>query len=314
MQHSSPAIPADRAGKIMGNLACFAAYALFGVNIICAKNIAGDGHLTPMALQCIRTYGTTLLFWLIAAAGRTTRRERLARKDILRVMAAAFLGLFFPYFAFLQAIPVTSATDSAILLTLSPVMTLFLSVVLLRDRIGWAAGGGVALSLAGTLLLTLFPLMQSSSCVSSGLAQSAPEGILLMLGNLLSFALYLVLFRPLILRYPVVCLMKWMFLFSSLMTMPFAPGAFARSDLAALSAPIAAQVAYLVLATCITYFLIPVAQKHLRPVTVSVYTYLQPLTAMFLAFALGLESLYPYQLFAALLVFAGVALVNFSKN
>lgn len=309
----------------MGNLACFAAYAIFGVNIICAKNIAGDGHLTPMALQCIRTYGTTLLFWLIAAAGRTTRRERLARKDILRVMAAAFLGLFFPYFAFLQAIPVTSATDSAILLTLSPVMTLFLSVVLLRERIGWAAGGGVALSLAGTLLLTLFPLMQSSSCVSSGLAQSAssvlpglaqstPGGILLMLGNLLSFSLYLVLFRPLILRYPVVCFMKWMFLFSSLMTLPFAADAFARSDLPAVSAPIAAQVAYLVLATCITYFLIPVAQKHLRPVTVSVYTYLQPLTAMFLAFALGLEPLYPYQLLAALLVFTGVALVNFSKN
>ena len=267
-----------------------------------------------MALQCIRTYGTTLLFWLIDVPGRTTRRERLARKDILPMLAAAFLGLFFPYFAFLQAIPVISATDSAILLTLSPVVTLFLSVILLRERAGWAASGGVAISLAGTLLLTLFPLMHSPSSVSSGLAQSAPGGILLMLGNLLSFSLYLVLFRPLILRYPVVCFMKWMFLFSSLMTLPFAADAFARSDLLAVSAPIAAQLVYLVLSTLVTYFLIPVGQKYLRPVIVSVYTYLQPLTTMFLTFALGLAPLYPYQLLAALLVFTGVALVNFSKN
>ena len=301
-------------GLLTGNLACFAAYVLFGVNIICSKNIAQDGHITPMALQCIRTYGTTLLFWLIDVPGRTTRRERLARKDILPMLAAAFLGLFFPYFAFLQAIPVISATDSAILLTLSPVMTLFLSVILLRERAGWAASGGVAISLAGTLLLTLFPLMHSPSSVSSGLAQSAPGGILLMLGNLLSFSLYLVLFRPLILRYPVVCFMKWMFLFSSLMTLPFAADAFARSDLPAVSAPIAAQLVYLVLSTLVTYLLIPVGQKYLRPVIVSVYTYLQPLTTMFLTFALGLAPLYPYQLLAALLVFAGVALVNFSKN
>ncbi|MBQ9597733.1 MAG: EamA family transporter [Bacteroidales bacterium] len=301
-------------GLLTGNLACFAAYVLFGVNIICSKNIAQDGHITPMALQCIRTYGTTLLFWLIDVPGRTTRRERLARKDILPMLAAAFLGLFFPYFAFLQAIPVISATDSAILLTLSPVMTLFLSVILLRERAGWAASGGVAISLAGTLLLTLFPLMHSPSSVSSGLAQSAPGGILLMLGNLLSFSLYLVLFRPLILRYPVVCFMKWMFLFSSLMTLPFAADAFARSDLPAVSAPIAAQLVYLVLSTLVTYFLIPVGQKYLRPVIVSVYTYLQPLTTMFLTFALGLAPLYPYQLLAALLVFTGVALVNFSKN
>ena len=298
-----------KSGEIWaGNLACLAAYTIFGLNIVCSKNIAMDGHLTPMALQCIRSCGATVLFWLIAAAIPATRHERLERKDLPAVLAAAFLGLFYPYFSFLQAIPHISATDCGLLLTLSPVMTLLISSVVLRQRPGWSATGGVALSLCGVLLLTL------TGATFGGSGQSSAGGLLLMLSNPLSFSLYLVLFRPLIVRYSVICFMKWMFLFSSLMTLPLSVSAFGQSDLSALPAPVTAQVIYLVVATCVTYFLIPFGQKRLHPVIVSLYTYLQPLTAMFLSVILDMEALTWTKILATLLVFAGAALVNFSKK
>ena len=49
---------------LTGNLACFAAYALFGFNIISCKRIALDGNITPMALFCLRSFGAAVLFWL----------------------------------------------------------------------------------------------------------------------------------------------------------------------------------------------------------------------------------------------------------
>ena len=38
----------ERKSSLIGNLACFAAYAIFGFNIISCKSIALDGNVTPM--------------------------------------------------------------------------------------------------------------------------------------------------------------------------------------------------------------------------------------------------------------------------
>ena len=72
------------------------------------------------------------------------------------------------------------------------------------------------------------------------------------------------------------------------------------------------QVVYVVVgATFIAYFLIPIGQKRLRPVVVCMYTYVQPVIAMVIALALGLDRLTPLKILATLLVFTGVGLVNF---
>ena len=106
--------------------------------------------------------------------------------------------------------------------------------------------------------------------------------------------------------------MKWMFLFSSLMALPFSFGAFGASDLAAVSPSVWWQTAYVVVgATFIAYFLIPIGQKVLRPFVVCMYTYIQPVIAMLIALALGLDSLNTLKIIATILVFTGVGLVNF---
>jgi drug/metabolite transporter (DMT)-like permease len=66
-----------------------------------------------------------------------------------------------------------------------------------------------------------------------------------------------------------------------------------------------------VAATFIAYFLIPFAQKRLRPVVVCMYSYVQPVIAMIIALALGLDQLTLLKVLASLLVFLGVGLVNF---
>ena len=290
---------------LTGNLACFTAFAIFGFNIICCKNIAIDGNITPMALFCLRAFGATALFWLWSLF--SAPKERIERQDLWKVALASFFGLFLTQLSFLFAITQTTAIDTSILGTLSPIMTLLISALIGGDRITWSGGAGVALSLAGVLILVF-------NCVSIGSGADATSfaGIAGMLVNTLSFAMYVGAFKPVIQKYSVVTFMKWMFLFSSLMALPFAYGAFRASDLGAVRADVIWQVVYLVVAaTFISYFLVSVGQQRLRPVVVCMYTYVQPVIAMVIAIALGLDSLTPLKAMATLLVFTGVGLVNF---
>ena len=290
---------------LVGNLACFAAYAIFGFNIVSCKSIALDGNITPMALFCLRSFGAAALFWLWSLFFGP--RGQIAKGDLWKVAVASFLGLFMTQLSFLFAITKTTAIDASIMSTLSPIMTLVISAIVIKERITWSGIAGIALSLVGVLILIF-------NCVSirSGADSTSIWGILGMVVNTLSFAAYVGIFKPLIRKYPVVTFMKWMFLFSSLMALPFAFGAFRASHLAAVPMDVVWQVLFVVVfATFIAYFLIPIGQKRLRPVVVCMYTYVQPVIAMVIALALGLDTLNALKIIATLLVFTGVGLVNF---
>ena len=114
---------------LTGNLACFAAYAIFGFNIVSCKSIALDGNITPMALFCLRSFGAAALFWLWSLF--FGQRGQIAKGDLWKVAVASFLGLFMTQLSFLFAITKTTAIDASIMSTLSPIMTLIISAIVI---------------------------------------------------------------------------------------------------------------------------------------------------------------------------------------
>ena len=178
---------------LTGNLACFAAYALFGFNIISCKRIALDGNITPMALFCLRSFGAAVLFWLWSLF--SAPREHIAKADVWKVALASFLGLFMTQITFLFAITQTTAIDASIMATLSPVMTLVISAIFIKERITWSGVAGIILSIAGVLILVF-----NSVSISSGADHTTVWGILGMIANCLCFASYVGIFKPLIQR------------------------------------------------------------------------------------------------------------------
>ncbi|MDR0835214.1 MAG: DMT family transporter [Tannerella sp.] len=70
----------------------------------------------------------------------------------------------------------------------------------------------------------------------------------------------------------------------------------------------------LILGTFVPYLLVPMALKRLRPTTVSMYNYVQPLVASLLAVIVLRDSFTWEKCLAAVLVFAGVYVVNKSKS
>ena len=294
-----------RTEKLAGHLAIAAAYTIFGLNIVFCKDIANSEVVAPIVLFTMRAVGACAIFWLLSLF---LPKEKIQPGDFWKIAAASFTGLFVPQFTFLKAITMATSIDTAIMSTLGPIFTMIFAFFFQKEPITGKKAGGVALSFAGVLFLIF------NSVHAGGADQTAPFGIILLLINSLSFALYLGLFRPLISRYSVVTFMKWMFLVALLISLPFSGRGLLETDYSAITPSLASEIAFLIiLATFVAYFLIPYGQKVLRPTLVSMYTYLQPIWATVISIWSGLDRLTWQKIVATLLVVGGVFLVSRSR-
>ena len=292
--------------QLFGHLAVAGAYTIFGLNIVFNKDVANSGVISPMLLFTFRAGGAATLFWLISLF---LPRERVAGQDFGLIVLASLVGLFTPQVTFLYAITMSTSIDTSVVATLSPIFTMFFAFLFLKEPITWKKTLGVAISFAGILLL-IFNSVRSTG----GVARTEPLGFVLLFLNSLSFALYLGAFRKVISRYSVVTFMKWTFLVSLLVSLPFSARDLVSTDYAAISGLVWWEIAYVVVfATFVAYFLIPYGQKRIRPTLVSMYTYLQPIIAAIVSIITGLDILTWQKLVATLLVFAGVFLVMRSR-
>lgn len=292
--------------QLAGHLAVAGAYTIFGLNIVFNKDIANAAVVSPMLMFTLRALGAAILFWLISLF---MPKEPVALKDLGLIALASLLGLFIPQVTFLKAITVSTSIDTSIISTLTPVFTMFFAFLFLKEPITWKKALGVAISFGGVLLLIL-----NSVHDIDGVEKTQPLGFVLLFLNGLSFALYLGAFRELISRYSVVTFMKWAFLFSLLLALPFSAEEMVTAPYASFSGQIIWEMAFVViLATFVAYFLIPYGQKRIRPTLVSMYSYLQPIIASTISIVLGLDVLSWQKILAILLVFSGVWLVIRSR-
>jgi len=291
--------------KLSGHLSTAAAYTIFGLNIVFCKDIANTDTVSPSVLFVLRTAGASALFWILSLF---LPREKVGKGDFPKILAASCIGLLIPQLTFLMAITMATSIDTAILTTLGPVFTMIFAFLFLKEPITEKKAGGVALSFAGVIFLIF------NSVHEGGPSTTSPWGIVLLLMNCISFALYLGVFRPLISKYSVVTFMKWMFLFSLLLFLPFSIRDFAATDFAAIPAGVRWEIGYLVFfATFLAYFLIPIGQKRLRPTLVSMYTYLQPIIAALVSVWTGMDVLTWQKIVATALIVGGVILVSRSR-
>lgn len=293
--------------KTIGHLACFIAYAIFGINIIVCKDLTSSRLISPIALFGLRSLGAGLLFWLISYF---LPKEKVDQKDFGKILMASLLGFFLTQVTFLMAIPDITPMDCSIVSSLSPIYTMFIAAYVLKEPITLRKAGGVAISFFGIIYLIM-----NSVTGTGGTIETSWVGILLMIANSLSFSLYLGLFKPVITKYSVITFMKWIFLFATLFSFPWTISELRTFDYSLLTSTYLSELAFLIIcSTFITYFLIPLGQKRIRPTLVSMYSYVQPIIAIVISIWVGMDTLSWQKLLAAAMVFGGVVLVNYSRS
>ena len=293
--------------SIIGHLACFIAYAIFGFNIIVCKDLTSGHLISPLAIFCLRAIGAGGLFWLISAF---MPAEKIEKKDYLKIFAASMLGFFTCQITFLIGIPYITPMDCSILTAMSPIYTMAIAAIAIKEPISWQKAAGVAVSFAGIIYLIV-----SKTGNIGGASETTLFGIFMIVLNSLSFSMYLGIFKPLIGKYHVVTFMKWIFLFAFAVSVPFAGKEIVTLDWTSIPKIQLAELAYLVVcATFITYFLIPIGQKRIRPTLVSMYSYVQPIIAIVISICIGMDTLTWQKVAAAVMVFGGVIIVSYSRS
>ena len=259
-----------------------------------------------ITMVSFRVAGACLLFWI---ASLFAPKAQVPWRDRLMFIGAALTGLLFNQCCFTIGLSITSPINASIVTTSMPIFAMILAALILREPITGKKALGVLMGCSGALILIL------SSAAHADARVGDIRGDLLCLFAQFSFALYLSLFNPLIKRYNVFTVNKYMFSWATLMLLPLS----SYHVYGVISQPIPLltwiEVGYVVVCgTFFCYILTMIGQRTLRPTVVSVYNYVQPIVAVAASLIMGISTMKLTHVLAVVLVFSGVWLVVKSKS
>ncbi len=288
---------------LKGHISTLGAVILFGLMSPMCKLAMQNGAVDGLLLAFFRVSGAALLFWLISPL---FSREKIARRDWLPLLGMSLCGMVINQFLYVLGIQYTSPTNACVVGTSTPVMTFILAALFLHHRVTWLKVGGFLLASVGALVLILG---------SGGGLSGHPLGDTLCLISQFSAACYFVFFGGVLRRYHPVTIMKWLFLFATVLTVLPISGRLAALPTAAFSMHELFAIAYVVIGgSFFSYLLLIVGQRCLEPPTVAAYNYVQPIIAAAVGILLGLDILTWQKCLALLLIASGVALINIRRN
>lgn len=260
--------------------------------------------IDDITLVSFRVAGAAILFWITSIFVR----ERIPWKHVVYLGGAALLAVVFNQCLFTIGLNYTSPINSSIVTTSLPVFAMILSFIILKEPITWMKAGGVVIGCAGAIVLIL------SSAQSGGKAGNIWGDIMCLCAQI-SFALYLTLFNPLIKKYNVVTVNKWMFTWSTIFILPFTTGHLSQVAWTDITSATWMEAGFVVIfGTYLSYMLAVVGQRVLRPTVVSVYNYVQPIVSVIVSVAAGIAVFTGRHAIAVILVFTGVRMVIKSKS
>jgi len=276
---------------------------IYGVSFTIAKDVMPT-YVKPFGFILLRVFGATILFWLISFFGPT---EKIQLKDFPRIIAAALFGVALNMLTFFKGLSFTSPISAAVIMVTTPIIVLILSAIIMKEKMIKRKIFGILLGLFGTGLLILYGK-------SIGNAANAPLGNLLVFINAVSYAFYLIIVKKLMDKYNAFTFVKWIYTFGLLMVLPFGWIEYQEIQWTTFPTYILWEIVFVVLfTTFFTYLFNLVSMRELKPTTVAVFIYLQPLFATVFAMSLGKDELTWVKIISAVLIFTGVYLVTQKK-
>lgn len=288
------------------HFALLGANVIYGVNHIVAKGVMPD-KIGPSAFIFLRVLGAGIMFWII----KSFIKERVERKDLLLLLICGFFGVATNQLLFFHGLNLTSPIDASIIITAVPVMVLIFSAILLKEKITTNKLIGITIGAIGAILLVWYG--------KSGGGTSSILGNIFVLINACSYALYLVLVKPLMKKYNPITVITWVFLFGFIFVFPVGINDLITTDFSAFTLNTYLTVAFVIIGTTFFAYLFNIyALSKLSPSVTGSYIYLQPVISFIMvliyAFLLGhneySQDINLIKVLSCLLVIAGVYLIS----
>ncbi|CAA0199557.1 Probable drug/metabolite-transporting permease [Tenacibaculum maritimum] len=274
---------------------------IYGVTFTVAKEVM-PLYIKPFGFILLRVLGATIVFWLL---GLFVKGQSIEKGDYKRIIMASFFGIGLNMLSFFKGLSYTTPISASVMMVMSPILVLIFASIILKEKLIPRKIAGVAIGLIGAIVLIVYG---NSSSVN---AKNMVFGNFLVFINAASYAMYLVIVKELVSKYNPIVFVKWLYLFGLLFVVPFGFLELIEVSWSTMPMNIYAKVGFVVLfTTCVTYLFNLFALSKLKPTTVSVFIYLQPVIASIYALLVGSDSLNTIKISATLLIFLGVYLVT----
>ncbi|NNE76734.1 MAG: DMT family transporter [Pricia sp.] len=285
--------------RTLAILAAVGATTIYGLNHTIAKGVMPD-YVQPFGFIMLRVIGAAILFWIISVFGP---KEKIEKKDYLRMVVCAILGMGINMLVFFKGLALSTPINSAVLITITPIIVLALSALLIKEKIIPQKLVGIGIGFLGALGLILF---------GAEIRQDAPNiplGNFLILMNAIFYGSYLIVAKTLIAKYHPFTFMKWLFTLGIIFCLPFGYRELVEIEWVNLPFEALWKIAFVVVGTTFCTYLFNIfALTQLKASTLSAFVYVQPLIGIVFAIATGQDVLTTVKIVAACLVLFGVYL------
>jgi drug/metabolite transporter (DMT)-like permease len=285
--------------RYRAHAAIFLVNLFYGANFTIAK-MAMPLYISPSAFILLRVSVALLLFQVVEWT--TGIKTKIDRRDYPRLFLLGLFGVAVNQLLFFEGLAITSNINAALIMTSNPVLVMIAAALIIRERITARRVSGIALGIAGAALLILLSPRNGSASIA---------GDTMIFINAFSYAIYLVMIKPLMTKYHPWLLVKWTFLFGLILVAPFGWNGLSEVDWSGLPVQAWTGVIYVILfTTFFAYLLTMYGLRYLSPSVVSFYIYLQPVFATLITLIMTQEPVTLIQVIACMLIFSGVYLVS----
>ncbi|MDC6362305.1 MULTISPECIES: DMT family transporter [Flavobacteriaceae] len=287
--------------RTLAILAALGATAIYGINHTLAKGVM-PMHVKPFGFIMLRVGGAAILFWAISFFGP---KEKVEKKDWGRLLICAICGMSVNMLSFFKGLQLSTPINSAVLITITPIIVVVLSSFFLKEKITLNKSLGILMGFIGAVGLILF---------GAEIRQDAPNiplGNFLFIVNATFYGTYLIVVKTLIEKYHPFTLMKWLFTIAVIINIPITLPEFLEIEWSSMPLWAYGSIAFVVVGTTfLTYLFNVFALTQLKASTVGAFIYVQPLIGILFALTLGKDHLSWIKILATALVLAGVYLAS----
>jgi len=282
----------------------FLASLIYGVSFTVAKDVM-PVYIKPYAFIVLRVLGATILFWIV---GLFFKKEKIERQDFFRIFLAAAFGTSINMLTFFKGLSLTSPINASVIMLTTPILVLILSTIILKEKITLLKIIGIFIGLIGAFFLIVYGH-------NINMEKGALLGNFLVFVNASVYSLYLIVVKRLTDKYHPLTFIKWIYLFGLFIVLPF--GFFELQEISwhQMTNTLYFKTGFIIVFTTFFAYLFNLfALTKLKPTTLSIFIYLQPVLASMYALLTKSDSLNMVQVLATLLIFLGVYIVTISNT
>ena len=279
--------------------------ALIGCNIVWAcdypfYNLLLGRYIAPMAMVSLSLLVAAALSWVPRI---WERGERIESSDWGIIILSALLMGVARKTLMMFGMSRTSPIDGSIIATVVPLIVLVVSVAAGIDSFTRRRVLGLFLGMAGAVAVVL-------SGGTMHHIESELLGNVMILTSGVVTALYMVFFKRLVAKYRITTLLRVIYTLSALVVLPFGWSSVAEVHFAGFDTHIwLAALFVLIVPTYLPNLLLNYSLRYVQPTISSTYSYIQPILAVALSVAMGLDRLQADTILFAVILFVGVWLV-----